>query len=172
MILFEERGDILPAGPAVIQLASGALGAGLALATACPAVGAMSLGALANGEHFSRCSRAAWRWRWRYAAAAALAGGSVVLALMEPRAVSGWPLLVFALIAMLADAASSLAALPQRLSALGPRAAHVPSADHALLLGAGTLLLLRPAGWVCIAATVAILLVRAAPARARKRVVP
>jgi len=172
MMIVETRSELLPAAPAAIQLSTGALGIGLALAIACPAVGAASLGAFADGERFARGSAAAQRWRWMFVAGAALAAGAVLLALAEPRAVPGWLLIVFALLGILASAASSLAAFPQRLSALGPGAAAVPGADRAFLLGAGALLLMRPAGWVCLAATVAILLCYAARLRARKGVVP
>jgi hypothetical protein len=101
-------------------------------------------------------------WRGAFAAVAALAAASIAYPFMVPHAVSGWPMLAFALLGLLANAASVIAAVPERLSALHPFAVRASSAGYAMLAGSGAIALLRPEGWICIAATVATALVLAA----------
>lgn len=141
--------------PAALQLASGALGALLAIAFVCPAVGAASLGALGDGRRYAGVSPAAAPWRGAFAAVAAFAAVLVAYTFLVPHTVSGWPMLAFALLGLLANAASVFAAIPERLSALHPFGVRGSSASYATLAGSGTVALLRPEPWVCVAAVLA-----------------
>lgn len=141
--------------PAALQLASGALGALLAIAFVCPAVGAASLGALGDGRRYAGVSPAAAPWRGAFAVVGALAAATVAYAFVVPHAVTGWSMLAFALFGLLANAASVFAAIPERLSALHPFGVRASSASYATLAGSGAVALLRPEPWVCVAAVLA-----------------
>ena len=143
------------AGPATLQLASGALGALLAVAFLCPAVGVASLGALSDGRRYVGASRAANPWRVALAGVGALALLSIVYPFWVDHTVAAWPMLAFAVFGLLANAASVLAAMPERLSALHPSRLHASSAGYALLAIWGGVALVWPAGWVCVAAVAA-----------------
>ena len=142
-------------GPAKLQLASGTLGALLAVATLCPAVGAASLGALSDGRRYADASAAAPTWRFAFGAVSVLALGSVIYPFLVDHTVLAWPMFAFAFLGVAANAASVLAALPARLSALHASRLRASSMGYAVLAGAGLLALVRPAGWVCVAAVVA-----------------
>ncbi|KPK08731.1 MAG: hypothetical protein AMJ64_02690 [Betaproteobacteria bacterium SG8_39] len=143
--------------PAALQLTAGALGAGFALAFACPALGVASLGALADGERFAKGGEAR-TLRWASLAIATLASVAIAVALIAPVAVPGWVLIVVALVGILANAACVVAAFPLRLSQLADAGRGASASGFAALFGVGVLLLARPAGWVCIAGAVAIAL--------------
>lgn len=139
-------------GAARLQLFSGTFGVLLAVATLCPAVGAASLGALSDGRRYAGASGA---WRLAFGGLVAIAVVSIVYPLLVDHAVQAWPMLAFALIGLFANAASTLAALPARLSALHPSRLRASSIGYAVLAGGGLVALVRPAGWVCVVAVVA-----------------
>ena len=145
--------------PAALQLASGALGAALAFAFVCPAVGAASLGALGDSRRYAGVSPAVAPGRGPFVAVASLAAASVAYPFLVAHTVSGWPMLAFALLGLLANAASVLAAFPARLSELHPYSVRGSSAGYAMLAGSGVIALLRPEGWICVAASLATALV-------------
>ena len=138
--------------PAALQLASGALGALLATAFVCPAVAIASLGAIGEGARYAGVSPPSVRWHVAFTAVAVLAAVSVAYPFLVPHTVSGWPMLGFALVGLAANAACVLAAFPERLSALHPLGVRASSAGYAILAGAGAIALVRPQGWVCVAA--------------------
>ena len=147
--------------PAGLQLASGVLGATLALAFACPAVGAASLGALGDGWRYTGDSPAA-TWRGAFVSVALLAAASTAYPFLVPHAVSGWTMLAFAALGLLVNAASVFAAIPARLSALHPFGVRASSAGYGVLAGSGAIALAGPEVWVCAAAVVAMAIVLAA----------
>ncbi|MEW6688031.1 MAG: hypothetical protein AB1452_02960, partial [Pseudomonadota bacterium] len=127
----------------------------------CPAVGAASLGALGDGRRYAGASAGAL-WRGAFAVLALFAAASIAYPFVTPHAVSGWPMLAFALLGLLANAASVLAAFPERLSGRHPFSVRASSAGYAMLAGAGAAGLLRPEGWICVAAVLAAVPVLAA----------
>ena len=141
--------------PGALQLVLGALGAALAIAFVCPAVGAASLGALSDSRRYAGASREGTPWSIASAGIAAIALSSVAYPFLVPHTVLAWPMLAFALLGLLANTASVLAAFPQRLSALHPWRMRASSAGYAMLAAWGAIALLRPAGWICVAAVVA-----------------
>jgi hypothetical protein len=155
LIFIRQAQERALSSPAALQLASGALGALLTIAFVCPALGAASLGALADGRRYAGVSPGAAPWRGAFAAVAALAVVLVAYTFLVPHTVSGWPMLAFALLALVANAASVLAAFPEQLSALHPFGVRWSSAVYAMLAGAGAIALLRPERWICVAAVLA-----------------
>ena len=141
---------------AALQFAAGALAALFATAFVCPAVAMASLGAVGDGTRYAGVSPPSVRWHVACTAVAVLAAVSVAYASFVPHTVSGWPMLGFALLGFVANAASVLAAFPERLSALHPLGVRASSAGNAILAGAGAVALVRPQGWVCVAAVLAI----------------
>ncbi len=160
LIIVEQSRVRTLASPAALQLASGALGATLGLAFLCPAVGAAGLGALADGRRYA--AGAATLWRGVFAAVATLAAASVAYPFFVAHDVSGWPMLAFALLGLVVNLACVLAAVPQRLSGLHPLGVRASSAGYSILAGAGAAALLRPGGWACVVAVIAIVLALAA----------
>ena len=148
--------------PAVLQLAAGALGALLAAAFVCPAVGAASLGALGDGSRYAGASPGAAARRRPFGAVAVLAAASVAYAFFVPYTVSAWPMLAFAALGLAVNAASVLAAFPHRLFALHPFGVRASSVGYAALAGAGAIALTLPRGWVCVAVIVVVAVVLAA----------
>lgn len=140
--------------PASFQLASGALGVALAFAFVCPALGAACFGALGDARRYAGTPAGAL-WRAAFAALAVLAAASIAYPFATPHSVSGWPMLAFALLGLLVNSASVLAALPERLSAQHPFAMRASTAGYAMLAGAGAAGLLRPEGWICVVAVLA-----------------
>lgn len=141
--------------PAAVQLATGALGALLAAAFACPAVAAASLGALGDCRRYAHFSPAIGRWHAAFGAVAVLTFVSLAYPFFVPHTVFAWPMLAFAVLGLVANVASVLAAFPERLSAFHPFGMRASSAGYAILAGAGAIALLRPEGWLCIAAPLA-----------------
>jgi len=156
--VFDElQSDSPVRAPAALQLGAGALGAGVAFAFACPALGVASLGALVDGERYARTG-AAPGLRWMSIAIAALALAAIAAALIAPSEVSGWMLIVAALAGMLANAACVMAAFPLRLSQLAEAGRGASASGFAALFAVGALLVVRPAAWVCAAGAVAVAL--------------
>ena len=155
MIVIHQAQERGLSSPAALQLASGALGALLAIAFVCPAVGAASLGALGDGRRYAGVSPAAVPWRGAFGAVAVFATASVAYTFHVPHGVSAWPMLAFALLGLVANAASVFAAFPERLSALHPFGVRASSAGYVVLAGAGAIALLRPERWICVAAVLA-----------------
>lgn len=148
--------------PAVLQLATGALGALLAAAFACPAVAAASLGALGDCSRYAHFSHESSRQRGLFGAVALLIFVSIAYPFFVPHTVLAWPMLAYALLGLVANAGSVLAAFPHRLSAFHPFGMRASSAGYTILAGAGAIALLRPGSWVCIAALLAASLALAA----------
>lgn len=159
MIVVQQVRALSP--PAALQLAAGALGAVLAVVFVCPAVGAACLGALGDGRRYAGDSPAL-PWRGAFAAVAVLAAFSVAHPFLVPHAVIAWPMLAFALLGLLANAASVFAAFPERLSALHPLGVRMSSSGYAVLAGSGAIALARPEVWICVVAVVATALLLAA----------
>jgi hypothetical protein len=143
--------------PAALQLGAGTLGAGLALAFACPALGVASLGALADSERYAKTSDAPGL-RWAAFAVAVLAVSAIALAVIAPAEVPGWSLIVAALVGVSANAACVLAVFPLRVSQIMDTGTSASGSGFAALFAVGVLLLVRPAAWVCIAGSIAIAL--------------
>jgi len=143
--------------PAALQLSAGTLGAGFAVAFACPALGVASLGALADSERYARTIDAPGL-RWTALGVAALAISAVAIALNSPAEVPGWSLIVAALVGALANAACVLAVFPLRVSQIADAGGNASASGFAALFAVGVLLVARPAAWVCIAGSVAIAL--------------
>lgn len=154
IVVHQPQGRTL-SSPAALQLASGVLGVLLATAFVCPAVAMASLGAIGDGRRYAGVLSATVRWRAAFIAVVVLATISVAYPFLVPHTVSGWPMLAFALLGLAANAASVLAAFPERLSALHPLGLRASSAGYAMLAGAGAIALLRPERWICIAAVLA-----------------
>jgi len=157
MVSDELRADPVSRYPAALQLGAGALGAGFAFVFACPALGVASLGALADSERYARTSEA-FGLRWASLGLAAFAIAAIAMALIAPGEVPGWSLIVAALVGMLANAASVIAAFPLRLSQLVDAGRGGSPSGFAALFAVGLLLVARPAAWVCVAGAVAIAL--------------
>lgn len=149
------------AGPAALQLAAGMLGTLFAFVFVCPAVGVASLGALSDGRRYAG-NPAALPWRAAYGTAVVLALVATAFPFFVPHVVLAWPMLVFALLGLLVVAASVLAAIPGRLSALHPSRLHASGTGYLMLGTWGVTALVKPAGWVCVAAAASMALVLAA----------
>jgi len=160
IVIHQVQGRALTS-PAGLQLATSALGTALAFAFVCPAVGAASFGALGDGWRYAGGSPAA-KWRGAFVSVAVLAAASTAYPFLVPHAVSGWIMLAFAALGLLANAASVFAAIPERLSALHPSGMRASSAGYAMLAGSGAIALARPEVWICVAAVVAMAIVLAA----------
>lgn len=159
MIVVQQARALWP--PAALQLASGALGTVLALALLCPAVGAASLAALAEGRRYAGPLPAPV-WRRAFAAVAVLAAASIAAPFFVPHTVYAWPMLAFAALGLAVNAASVVAAFPGRLSALHPYGVRASSAGYVALAGWGALALVRPEGRLCVAGVAVIGIVLAA----------
>jgi len=143
--------------PAALQLGAGTVGAGLAFAFACPALGVASLGALADSARYARTSDAPGL-RWAALAVATLAISAIAIAVMAPAEVPGWSLIVAALVGALANAACVLAVFPLRVSQIADAGGRASASGFAALFAVGVVLVARPAVWVCIAGSFAIAL--------------
>lgn len=147
MILIED-GSATRNAQAAIRVTTGAVGAGLSLAFACPAVAAAGIGAVVGATYESRL--------WSFTAAGVLL--ALVLALaasfVVPHEVPRWAMLAFGVFGIAASAAAALAGLPQAL-----RGAGGAGAGFLVLLLAGLPMLVRPATWICVSAMAVILAV-------------
>ena len=141
--------------PAALQLGTGALGAGIAFALACPALGVASLGALADGERYARTGDAR-ALRWTSVGVAVLAVAAIVTALLAPSEVPRWSLIAFALVGIVVNGLCVMAAFPHRLSQLADAGRAASASGFAALFGVGLLFVVRPAGWICLAGSVVI----------------
>jgi len=141
--------------PAALQLGTGALGAGIAFVLACPALGVASLGALVDSERYARTSDALGL-RWVSVGAALLATAAIATALIAPTEVPRWSLIAFALVGIVVNGLCVMAAFPHRLSQLAHAGRGTSASGFAALFGVGLLFVVRPAGWICLAGSVAI----------------
>ncbi|HEY5635406.1 MAG TPA: hypothetical protein VIS77_00780 [Burkholderiales bacterium] len=145
MVLVDRSDEARMAQAAAIRVVTGAVGAGLSIAFACPAVGAAGIGAVVGGAYGSRL--------WSFVAAGVLLACALAIAasFVVPHDVPRWAMIAFGAVGLAAVAAAALARLPQAFSGVGGA-----SAGFLVLLVAGVPMLVRPATWICIAATIAI----------------
>lgn len=145
MILIEQPGARPVVSAAAIRVVTGAVGAGLSIAFACPAVAAAGVGAVIGGSFESRL--------WSFAAAGVLLTSVLAIAasFIVPHEVPRWAMLAYGGFGLAATAAAALAGLPLAL-----RSAGSASAGFLVLLVAGVPMLVRPATWICLTALFAI----------------
>ena len=145
MILIESPGGRPVVSAAAIRVVTGAVGAGLSIAFACPAVGAAGVGAVIGGSYESRL--------WSFAAAGVLLASVLAIAasFIVPHDVPRGAMLLYGGFGLAASAAAALAGLPRAL-----RNAGGAGAGFLALLVAGVPMLVRPATWICLSALVVI----------------